>query len=267
MSIATVNDIATALAHARHYRFMKFPAGPRNAAGYVSTWVGAGYPGAGAAPPLYTAGSGYTCDKSTVGAFPYVNATTKNYLARATCRNIGNQAGVLYLYDRLWSCSGMGFAAGTYTVTTPGSLPARITDGGLDCELWLENFVATGVASGGVVASYLDSAGSAKSGIITAVTSGNNIGQLQQVVINDNLGISQLTSITTDTSWTSGTFGATIMRRIADITIPPMTEVTILDWTALGLPQIGNDVCLQLVYQCQSTSNPQLYGDLAVIDQ
>jgi len=137
---------------------------PKAIGSYQSSWLGVGFPGAGATPPAYTAGAGYTCDKGTAGAIAYVNGTVKNWLVQLFASS--TIAGTLFIYDRLWSCSGMGFAAGTYTVTTPGALPARITDYGVGCELWVEQFVAAGAVTGTLTANYKNPADGAEAGVI-----------------------------------------------------------------------------------------------------
>ncbi|MCJ7797174.1 MAG: hypothetical protein MUQ56_10480, partial [Thermoleophilia bacterium] len=163
MTISTVDDIAAGLAVSQKCRILKNITACKAVGSHESSWLAVGYPGAGSAPPVYTAGSGYTCDRTTAGAIPYTNAAVKNYLAKLFASSV--IAGTLRIYDRLWSCGGMGFAAGTYAVTTPGSLPARITDGGVDCELWVEQFIAAGAASGTLTANYVEPGGGARAGI------------------------------------------------------------------------------------------------------
>lgn len=162
----------------------------------------------------------------------------------------------------------MGFASGTYTVTTPGALPARITDNGVGCELWVENFVAAGAASGTLVANYLNTAGNAKSGTIAAVTSSPVAGQLQPVPLQvGDLGIKQLTDVVTDATWTSGTFGMTILRRILEIPVQSTTVGNLVwDWASMGLPQIPADACLQWFAMSNGTSATNLTGRLEIID-
>jgi hypothetical protein len=265
VSIATVDDIATALASAQRIPFMKAITAPKAAGAFQSSWLAAGMPGAGAAPPAYTAGSGYTCDRTTTGAWPYTNGAVQNWLARinAAC----SQPGVVVLADRLWSCSGMGFAASTYSVTTPGSLPARITDNGVGCELWVEQFVAAGSASGTLTANYLNTAGASKSGVISAVVSAPVAGQMQQVPLQaGDTGIKQLTSVVNSATWTSGSWGMTILKRIAQIPIGVGGSGNTQDWAAC-LAAIPADACLFAFLLAQNTTAPNLTGIADVIDK
>lgn len=267
MAIATVDDIVAGLASAQDVPFQKTLTAPKAAGSFQSAWLATGFPGAGAASPAYTAGSGYTCSSATAGAILFTNGAVQLWLAKmvAAC----SQPGTLIIADRLWSCSGMGFAAGTYTVTTPGNLPARITDNGLDCELWVEQFVAAGAASGTLTANYLNTnTGAAKSGVISAVVSAPVAGQMQPVPLaSGDTGIRQLTSIVTSATWTSGSFGMTILKRIAEIPLPVVGVGNAFDWAQLGIPKIPNDACLMAFLLANNTTAPVLIGSLDLIDK
>ena len=147
MAITSENDIAAGLSVAQRQQFIKNFAAPKSAGAFQSGWLATGTPGAGNTPPVFTAGTGYNCDSTTVGGLAYTNGAVQNYLATLVASI--TQPGVLIIADRLWSCQ--GFVAATLTaqaVTTPGSLPARITDSGVGTQLWLEQFAAGGAASG-----------------------------------------------------------------------------------------------------------------------
>jgi len=266
MAITTINDIVAGLASKQTLRFQKNLTAAKSAGAFQSGWLATGIPGAGVASPAYTAGSGYTCDKSMAGAIAYVNAAVQNWLAKLIAA--GSLTGTLILADRLWSCSGMGYAIATYTVTTPGNLPARITDSGVACELWVEQFVVAGAASGTLTANYLNTASAAKSGVIAAVVSAPVAGQMQPVPLQTgDLGISQLTSVANSATWTSGSWGMTILKRLAEIELPIIGVARTLDWAALGLPQIPSDVCLMVFLMANSSTATVIYGRGEVIDK
>lgn len=161
----------------------------------------------------------------------------------------------------------MGFAAAGYSVTTPGALPARITDNGADAELWCEQFAAAGAASGTLTAAYLDADGSAQSGVIAAVVSAPVIGQLQPIPLANNRGIKQLTSLTNSATWTSGSFGATIMRTLAEFEITTAGLGKAMDWATLGLPPIAADACLMAYFLAQGVTAPVVLGSLVIGDK
>lgn len=267
MAITTVDDIATALAATSKQRidFYKVATAAKAAGAYQSLWLNSGYPAAGAASPAYTAGSGYTCDDTTTGAPTYTNASVQSYVARASA--MSSVACTLVIADRLWSCSGMGFAASTYTVTTPGSLPARITDNGLGCELWVEQFAAAGAASGTLTCNYVDSAAGAQAGVIAAVVSAPVIGQMQPVPLANNLGVKSLTSVVNSATWTSGSWGMTILKRVIDIPLGIANVGQTLDFAATALSRLPNDVCLFGFFLATTTTAPVTQGRLDIIDK
>lgn len=268
MSIASEDDIASGLASAKEIDFLKVFTAPKAAGAFQSGWLATGRPGAGSAPPAYTAGSGYACSSATAGAAPLTNAAIQLYAARLAAS--ANQPGTLLILDRLWSCGGMGFAAATYTVTTPGSLPARITDNGVNVEAWIENFVAAGAWSGTATLNYLNAnTGAAKSGVVSAVVSAPVAGQLQPIPLAvGDLGVRQVTSLVTSATATSGSFGVTLTKRIASISIPGAgIAPPPLDWAQLALAKIPNDACIMFAWHANGTAAPTVLGELDLIDK
>lgn len=269
MAIATVDDIVAALAAASRqtYGFYKVLAAPKAAGSWVSGWMATGNPAAGAAPPAYTAGSGYTCDKTTVGSLAnFTNGATQLWLPRIGCG--ASQTGTLVLYDRLWSCGGMGFTAATYTVTTPGNLPARITDSGVGVEAFVEQFVTAGAASGTLTMNYKNVAAASKSGVIAAVVSAPVASQLQIIPLAaGDTGVSQVVSAVNSATWTSGSFGITLMKRICEISVVLANGGMILDWASIPLSKIPNDACLQFAMLDASATQANLFGSLTLVDK
>jgi hypothetical protein len=260
------DDIVAGLAAAGGpRRFQKNITAAKAAGSFQGGWIATGSPGPGATAPAYTVGSGYTCSAATVGALPYVNGAVQNWIALA-----GGAAalrGTIFIYDRLWSCSGMGFAASTYTVTTPGALPARITDGGVDCELWVEQFVAAGAATGTLTVNYLDTTGAAGVSVLNPVVSAPLIGQMQRMPLAaGDLGISQITNAINSATWTSGSFGLTIMKQVAAIPVSIVGTMNIVDWSQC-LAQTPPDACLQIVWQAETTTAAFVAGLYGIIDK
>jgi len=266
MAIATVDDIAAGLAASQSIPFLKILGGPKAIGSWQSAWLSAGKPGAGSAPPAYTAGSGYTCSRTTAGALGQVNGATQNWLARLAASS--SIATTLLIYDRLWSCGGMGFAAGTYAVTTPGSLPARIADGGVGVEAFVEQFVVAGAASGTLTLNYTNSDGTAgRSGQIAAVVSAPVAGQLQPIPLQvGDVGVQQVTSAVNSATWTSGSFGITLAKRMATIPLNIAGLGAVLDWASV-LAKIPADACLMFAIQATSTTAPTIQGEIDIIDK
>lgn len=266
MAITTIDDIVSGLTTQQYLPFFKALTAAKAVGAFQSAWMAPGFPGAGSAPPAYTAGSGYTCDDTTAGAFPYVNASVQNWLARVSAG--GSLAGSLILADRLWSCSGMGYAATTYTITTPGSLPARITDNGVGCEMAIEQFAAAGAASGTMTVSYKDASDTTCSGVIPAVVSAPVSGQIQLVPQQvGKTSIKNIISCTNSATWTSGSFGITIFKRIAEVPVPASGLSSSFDWASVGLPKIPSDACLWMFFLATSTTATNICGSLSIIDK
>ena len=268
MSISTVDDIASALANnKKSSRFAKTFAAPKAAGSFISGWAASGFPGAGGAAPAYNAGSGYACTAATPGAQAYPTSSVQAWLARLS---VGcSQPGVLILLDRLWACGGMGFAANMYTVTTPGSLPGRITDGGVGVEAWIDTLAVNGAASGTLVLNYLDTLGNPKAGTVPAVVSAPAANQIQPIPLAaDSLGISQVVSAVINQTWTSGTFGILLAKRLLEIPIPAAAMGVNLDWASLGIPQIDNaNACLMWAFLAGNASGPTVLGTMDMIDK
>jgi len=267
MAITNVDDIATALTSSQDFVFVKNFTAPKAAGAFQSGWLATGFPGAGVASPAYTAGSGYTCSSATAGGVPFTNGAVKLWLAQAAMSC--SQPGTLILADRLWSCSGMGFALGTYTVTTPGSLPARITDNGIGVEAFVENFVAAGAASGTLTLNYTNAnTGASKAGVIAAVVSAPVAGQMQPIpLVSGDTGVRAVVSAVTNATWTSGSFGITLLKRIAQFPVLGAALGTTYDWAQLAIPTIPNDACLFLFFQAANTTAPVAIGSIAIIDK
>ena len=265
MAISTVSEIAAALAIGQRMRFIKNITAPKGAGAFQSAWLGTGFPGAGTAPPIYTAGSGYTCSRTTVGALAQANGAVKNWIARLQAAV--TEPGVLFIADRLWHCGQIPFGAGTYAITTPGALPARITDNGVGCELWVEQDAAAGAASGTLTANYTNTASASKAGVIAAVVSAPVIGQMQCVpLVAGDLGVKTLVSVVTSDTWTSGTFGMTILKTHAQIEIPGANRGETQDWSKV-LVTIPADACLFFYFLANGANAPVALGTVWVIDK
>lgn len=265
----TPDTIANALASAQRLTLQKTSGAAKSSGAFQSLWKAAGNPGAGSDAPAYTAGSGYTCSSATNGAIVnYANSAGGGLKNRAG-KAVGSAAiaGRLIICDRLWSCSGMGFAASTYTVTTPGSLPARITDNGVGVQAWVENFVAAGNASGTLTLNYKNVADDSRAGVLGAVVSAPVAGQMQLIPMQvGDTGIRSIVSVVTSNTWTSGSFGITLLKRICEIPIPIIGVGSVMDYAQLALAEIHDDACLMAIWHPSATTATVIDAGLSVID-
>ena len=270
MSITNVNDIASGLGVAQHKNIFKNISAPKAAGAFQSGWLATGNPGAGAISGSYGSGTGYISSSATTGAFSYANAAIQNYMAEATFNS--SQPGTLIIADRLWSCHGIGFAAGTYNIITPGSLPARAATSGsvtTGTELWAENFIASGASTGSLTVWYTNDYGQPnRVGTLPVFQTAAVIGQMQPIALQaGDSGISQASAINLASTITSGCMGLTILKRITDIECPISGVAKTMDWAALGLPTIPNDACLMAIWAASSATAPVVLGSYNIIDK
>ncbi len=269
MAINNIDDFINGLANnSKRLIYGTTFSTPEAGVTYHSGWQAVGVPGGGANPPAYNSGGPYTCSSGTVGAMPYINAVNQNYLARFSLTTVS--AYVFYLADRLWACSVPGNAGtGVLTVTTPGSMPARITDNGHGCEIWIEQYVAPSPnwGAGNFTVNYLDTAGNPQT-ISLAVLVSPNAGHMRQMFhATGAAGVSQITSVQRTGTGTTGTWGVTVLKRVAELQIISGQPNRVMDWAEVGLAKIPNDACLMFFTQSTGATAPFIYGTLDIVDK
>lgn len=238
----------------------------------AGTWYSlfrtAGYPAAASTPPAFTAGSGYTCARTTEGSIPFgnpVSGETRLVKAAAAMGAIGS----LIIYDRLWHCSGFNTTTLTaQSVTTPGTIPSRDANGaalGDGVELWGEIYSAPGATGATWTASYTNEANtSGRTSAYTHPANAESVGQMFPFPLQSgDKGVRSVQSLTCSvSSGTAGSVGFTLLRRIASIPIMVANTGIVLDAMALGAPKIYDDSCLALMVHCSGTSTGILTGEL-----
>jgi hypothetical protein len=272
MAINSIDDIANGLSNAQKFNFIKVPiANLKTIGAYGSLWLASGMPSAGQGPPIWnSAGSGvFTCTGSgTLGTIILNPPVINQYLAKLS--GTANIAGTLIIADRLWACGALGFSANGSTIPNPWDLPARITDSGCGCELWMEVYTtAMGAASGSLTAIYTNPEGTgSRIGRIQTLVSAPAAAQMQPVSLQSgDYGIKQLNKVALSATSTSGSFGMTILKRIAEIPIPLSGAGNLLDWASLGLPVISPSACIMFLWQGVATTAAVVVGSFSVIDK
>lgn len=236
---------------------------------YADLFIGsAGIPGAGAVPASYTAGgTSYNTGGAVAGAIPWANTAGKStYLAKAMFG--GSVVGTLILYDRLWSCSGMsGIVTTAQTISGFSGLPTRASDGA-NVEAWAEIYTATGSTSRGITISYTNQDGVAgsTSTVTTMVASPGAYHMLPLSLAPGDTGVREVASATLNGSTgTAGSWGITLLRRIAEIPITTVSAGNPLDIFTLGMPLVPDDACLCLAVLASTTSTGVISGNLNLI--
>ncbi len=267
MAINTIDDVVSGLGNSSQIVVISCVTGAVTNGQYQSLWTGAaGVPGGGdAAPPLYNSGGPYTCSSGTVGALHILPAVNQNYIASMAMAN--SVVATYVLADRLWSASIGTAAATTYTITTPGSLPTRITDNGVGCQIWIETLVGGTQVAGTYQVNYVDSNGVSRSSAATAGIANPASGLMRQLVHAPGAyGVSQITSVTrTGSQGAANTIAVTIMKPILAISAMDVTEV--LDWAETRLVKLSNDGCYMLYKYAPTGTASATWGFITIVDK
>lgn len=222
----------------------------------ASTFVFPGYPGAGSTPAT---GAGTTYNSSSAGAPSYTAATggQSTYL-------IGSQAfsskdsGSWFLYDRLWSNSGLSGTTTTIQSFTQTAIPTRWT-GFKDIELWIDDYtICGGTATTATIVNYTNQDGTATS--TTFPMFANTLGGTTNIagscfpipLASGDTGVVSVQSITLGVSTgTAGNFGFTIRRRLAEGVFPGNGlqggGAFIGDYADHDCVPVGETSCLELM--------------------
>lgn len=231
---------------------------------FQSLWKAAGFPVAGANPPVFTAGSGYIPTRATTGAVGQANAGSGNNLYVAGLSGNSTVAGTIILYDRVWACSGFGTViTSLQSITTPGTLTsARDPNNGLDIEPFLEVYTAPGATTATWTITGTDSTGTTgRTWLYTHPANAETVGQLIPLgAANAGTAVGGMRAPASfqasASSGTAGDIGITLMRRLATFSVP-LANVggQSQDAFATGLPEVPDDACLMFATQCTTTTS------------
>lgn len=230
---------------------------------FFSLWTATGVPGTGTIPTTAVVPT-----KATTGAFSFTNQTgpATSYLAWLAVQH-SLSASNLEIHDRL---AHMGGLSGTVT-TAQGALSLVTTDPGADrlgdtnysdVQWWLEVYTALGasVVNATVNVTYNDDT----TGNLTAFSLGATAraGRLFPLVsASAGKFIKAVNSVTlAATTGTAGNFGITATRPHTSVSAPLLNKTETFDWAQLGLPEIPNDSCLQMLMLCATTSTGTVRG-------
>jgi hypothetical protein len=264
MTITTRDQLIDALAN-NSSRIVIDKASLANAAAgqFFSLWTATGIPGAGAAP-----GAAAVPTNATTGAFGFTNQTAPvtSYLGWLATQ-AGNSATNLEIHDRL---AHMGGLSGTVT-TAQGALSLITTDPGADrrgdanysdVQWWLEVYTALGAT--GVNATVAVEYNDATTGNLAAIALGATPRQGRLYPLVSAVAgkfIRAVTGVTLSaTTGTAGNFGITATRPRTSVSMPLLNKTETYDWSQLGLPEIPNNSCLQMIMLCGTTSTGTVRG-------
>jgi len=251
-AVTTMDALIQALQGQQRFGWSKGSFTPQATGAFHSMWLVAGEPGPGVAPGSLTPGVIPT--DATAGAFPFTNATGDNYLGYVSATGLA--VGTLVIFDRIWHNSTTNAATGAQAVTFPGL--TRYTTG-LGVECWLEWYTVSGAATASnCTVTYTDESGNAgATGTVVMPAVTKSAGQMfpMQFASGDS-GIRALSAMNLTVTQTTGTWGLTLMKRLAEIPIRPSDQAaSVLNAVDLGLPEIADDACLSMMFQGAVTAN------------
>lgn len=271
MAIDTPAKIDAALAGAQSFEIIKASAASEGAATYRSLWKLAAVPVAGSNPPAYTAGSGYIPTKATTGTLNFVNPTGGQETRILHAYIVGSTVGTLFVYDRLWACSGMlTNTTSTQTVTTPGTLTAgRDPLNGLDVWPYGEVYTAPGATGATWTLTGTDAAGNTnRTWTYTHPANAESVGQMFRFFPGGGspaatMGIRQVTSFACSvSSGTAGDVGITLVRTLAVLPMAVVNMPVVMDYAMLGRSVVYDDACIALKVLCTTTNTGIVQGSL-----
>ena len=243
---------------------------------FHSLWRATGQPGQGAIPATAA-----VCTNALTGAIQFTQQTSPStsYLGILESLN-SNAAMTLEIHDRLMHMGGLsGVVTTAQTVNldisanlATSNLDARKGDANYsDIQWWLEWYTDTGatVVNATVAVTYDDGT----SGNLTATSLAATRRASFMLPLNNLIPaaasskyIRDVDSVTLSaTTGTAGSFGVTATRYRAGVFMPISNARFTSDWAALGLPEIPNSSCLQLVLMSSTTTTGSLRGTGKII--
>lgn len=265
MTITTRDQLISALAN-NSSRIVLDKANIANAAAgqLFSLWRATGTPGQGVIPTTAA-----LCTSALTGAIGFANQTSPatSYIAWQTIAT-GNATTSIEIHDRLAHMGGLnGTLLTAQTVgidlTSIGLPAARRGDVNFfDVQWWLEWYTDTGfTASNATVNVTYDDA---SSGNLPVIAVGGTVRASRMIPLVSTVAgrfIRAVNTITLSASTgTAGNFGVTATRPRTSINTFISNKYENFDWAQLGLPEIPNDSCLQLIMLCSTTSTGTVRG-------
>lgn len=267
MAITTLNGLVDALGNSSS-RVVWDKASIANAAAaqIFSLWRATGTPAQGAIP-----GAAALATSALTGAIGFANQTAPatSYYAWQTIAT-GNAATSVEVHDRL---AHMGGLNGTLLTAQTVGIDLSTLGGGLvaerrgdanysDIQWWLEWYTDTGAtASNATVNVTYDDASTGNLAVIAVggtVRAGRMI-QLPSAVAGRFIRGVNTVTLSASTG-TAGSFGVTATRPRTTVNANIANKYEQYDWAALGLPEVPNNSCLQLVMLCSTTTTGTVRG-------
>lgn len=238
---------------------------------FFSLWQSAGVPGAGATPTTAA-----TPTHATTGAIGFTQQTlpVTSYLAwlRAATSNANT---TIEFHDRVAHLGGL-----SGTVTTAQAAAVDLSATGLNLEAarrgdsnysdikwWLEVYTALGATGVNATVNVTYDDGTTGNLAVVALGATPRAGRMYPLVSAvAGKFIRGVNTVTLSaTTGTAGNFGVTATRPRTGIDTVVANKAEAYDFTLLGLPEVPNNSCLQLVVLCSTTSTGTVRGQGKIV--
>ena len=239
-----------------------------------SGWYQTGNPGVSAAPSSGLAGSAHagTVAAGVAGQIPIpaaLGGSTRIYLTRLSAAHTGN-VGMLRIYDRLWTNSGITITTTTGQTVNSVAFPARdqsASTSGAGVYVGIEVSSATG--NGGAITNttmtYTNSAGvGSKTATIASFPASAVVGTFIPFSLSaGDLGVRSIQTLTLGTSYVSGTIHLVAYRLIAELPMPAANTGFSANFTSLNMPTIWDSSVLWPLWLPTATALGTVSGSLS----
>lgn len=272
MTISTRDQLINALAN-NSSRLVIDKASLANAvAGQVfSLWRATGQPAQGAIPTTAA-----LCTKALAGSFYFTNQTSPatSYLGWLSLVT-GNSALGIEVHDRIAHLGGL-----VLNVTTAQTVTGlNLTSGGLNPPA--ERLGAANYSDGQwFLEVYTDGGATASNATINVTFNDGTSNNLNVIAVGGTLRAGRMIALTpfiqtadqgkfirgintvtlSASTGTAGNFGFTYTRQRTGLGVNIANKQEQYNWAQLGLPEIANDSCLQMVMTCGATSTGTVRG-------
>lgn len=268
MAITTMDQIAAGLAAAPRNDI--FAQSVTNVAGGFVNLQRAGVTSRGqmAVPAAASAGGTlHVAGQAGFGNLPDPVGGASLYLAQAALTF--TTAGAVWFYDRVWSCSGFTGTLTTAQAVTSFPTLTRPDANGTGLEIWIECYTATGATAASITVQYTNSAGvSGRNSVATAHITSMPANRMYRVQLQSgDFGVKSIQSVTLSaTTGTAGSFGVTLMKKIAVVGTAIPNVPVVSDFAALGMPTIQVATALNAIHQGTTTASGIILGTFTFID-
>lgn len=218
-------------------------------------------------PAAYTAGGTLHYGSSTgFYNFPAKTSGTTKYLLARNHHSTGG--GIVYLMDRVWSCSGMSAnTTATQTISSFPTLPRLNTSPGLG--IYVEVYTAIGSTAPVCTVTYTNCNGTTgrvtPSTTLVASAASGRLFYIPLQAGDESIGVASVQSLTFSTaSGTAGDVGIVLAKKLNMLPNSTANQGFQADWAIMGLPEVEDSAAIATWVQCSSTFTGSGYGSIII---